>query len=391
MLERDAGASPRGDSFNLLPPHSWQRLKPNPLHDLIITSIRQHGPMTVAAFMELALYHPEYGYYSGRQQRSGRGGDFYTSVDVGPLFGELLAVQIARMASVLSGEFSLVEAAAGNGRLTRDVLDALAQDAPDVYARAKVHLVERSSEARRAQRGTLGPHADRLGASGPDLPASFGGVLFANELLDALPVHVIAMREEGPREVFVDVRGDALVEREGPLSSTDLLHEFEAGPPPGVGMRAEVSLAVREWIREAARRLTHGFILLIDYGDTAVALRSPLRPEGTLRAYREHRVTGRWIESPAEQDLTTHVDFSALERWASNAGLELLTRMDQTRFLIELGAIERLQAVEAKLAPVEALRKRLALKTLLVPGGLGSTHSVLVFGKRGQAPFLRSS
>jgi len=337
--------------------------------------------------MELALYHPEYGYYAARGQRSGRGGDFYTSVDVGPLFGELLAVQIARMASVVSGEFSLVEAAAGNGRLTRDVLDALERDAADVYARTRVHLVERSAPARAAQRDVLGPHVHKLASSGTDLPASFSGVLFANELLDAFPVHVIVMREDGPREVLVDAEGDTLVEREDLVSAADLRKEFEAGPPLGVGMRAEVNLAAREWIAEAARRLTRGYILLIDYGDTAAALRSRVRAEGTLRAFREHRVSGRWIDDPGEQDLTAHVDFTALERWGAEAGLEPLGRTDQTRFLLELGAIERLEAAQAGLTAAAALRRRLALKTLLVPGGMGSTHSVLVFAKRGQPPF----
>jgi SAM-dependent MidA family methyltransferase len=341
--------------------------------------------------MELALYHPEYGYYASRQQRSGRSGDFYTSVDVGPLFGELLAVQFARMASVVPGEFSLVEAAAGNGRLTRDVLDGLERDAPDVYARTQVHLVERSAEARGAQRETLGPHAGKLVGSSPGLASPFSGVLFANELLDALPVHVIVMREDGPGEIFVDAVGDALIEREGPVSSPGLLKEFEAGPPLGIGMRAEVNLAAREWIEEAARRLTRGYMVLVDYGDTAAALRSPVRPEGTLRAFRGHHVSGNWMASAGDQDLTTHVDFTALERWAGGAGLELLERTDQTRFLIGLGAIERLQAAEATRSPVEALRRRLALKTLLVPGGMGSTHQVLMFGKRGQPPLPRFS
>lgn len=341
--------------------------------------------------MELALYHPEYGYYAARQQRSGREGDFYTSVDVGPLFGELLAVQFARMAAGLPRDFSLVEVAAGNGRLMRDVLDALQREAPDVYARVRVYLVERSAAARSAQPDVLGPHAGKLTASAATPPASFEGVVFANELLDAFPVHVVVMREEGIREIFVDAAGGTLVEREGAPSSEEVLRELAAGPPLEAGMRAEVNLAARAWISDTARRLARGFVLLIDYGDTAPALRSPLRAEGTLRAFREHCVSGNWMDAPGEQDLTSHVDFTALERWAADAGLDLLARMDQTRFLLQLGALERLDGGEAGRAPATALRRRLALKTLLVPGGMGSTHSVLVFGKRGQPPFLRFS
>lgn len=339
--------------------------------------------------MELALYHPQYGYYASREQRSGRAGDFFTSVDVGPLFGELLAVQFTRMAEALGGKFDLVEAAAGNGRLMGDVLNALHRDAPEIYARARVHLSERSETARAAQSETLRPHAIRLASSGPDLPSSCSGILFANELLDAFPVHVVVMREAGPREVLVDARGDRLVEREGRISSAEVRGELEAGPPLDVGLRAEINLAARDWIRDAANRLVRGYILLIDYGDTARALRSPARPDGTLRAFSDHRVSGRWLENPGEQDLTTHVDFTALERWAGEAGLDLLACLDQTRFLLALGAVERLERDQAGLPPDLALKRRLALKTLLVPGGMGSTHSALVFSKRGQTPFLR--
>ncbi len=331
--------------------------------------------------MELALYHPEHGYYASRERRSGREGDFYTSVDVGPLFGELLAVQIARMADAFDREFDLVEAAAGNARLTRDVLDALQRDAPAVYERVRVRLVERSASARSGQLATLGPHGPRLFSADAGLPPSFDGILFANELLDAFPVHVVVMRDEGARELFVDVEGDRLIEREGAISIAAVLQELQAGPPLEAGLRTEINLAAREWIFDAASRLTRGFILLLDYGDRATALRSAGRPEGTLRAFARHRVTGRWLDSPGEQDLTSHVDFTALERWAKDAGLEPMGRSDQTRFLISLGAIERMQRAEAELPPILALRRRLALKTLLVPGGMGSTHSAVILGK----------
>lgn len=337
--------------------------------------------MTVARFMELALYHPEHGYYTSRAQRSGRGGDFYTSVDTGAFFGELLAAQIAEMARAFEHAFDLVEAAAGNGRLTRDVLDALQRDAPEVYGRTRVHLVERSSTARAAHAGTLGPHASRLETTGPDLPMSIDGVVFANELLDALPVHVAVMRGSGPREILVGERDDVLIEVEAPLSSPALRREIAAGPPVPDGVRVEIGLDAIDWVRETSRRFTRGYLLLLDYGDDAGALRSIARPDGTLRAFSAHRVSGRWLESPGEQDLTSHVDFGACARAAAEGGMELLGRVDQTRFLVGLGAIERLERAQASLPPRAALRLRLAVKTLLVPGGMGSTHYAVLFGK----------
>jgi SAM-dependent MidA family methyltransferase len=355
--------------------------------------------MTVAAFMELALYHPEHGYYTARAQRSGRAGDFYTSVDVGPLYGELLALAVARLGRALlavspespSRDIDLVEAAAGNGRLMGDVLDGLQRDAPDVYAGVRVHLVERSAKARAEHRDVLGPHAERLRSSSAELPSLVDGIVFANELLDALPVHVVVMRGETPREIFVDVEHDRLVERELPVSSDRVREAIESGPPVPDGVRIEIGAAAEDWMARIAARLARGFLVLIDYGDDAQALRSTTRPDGTLRAFSAHRVSGRWLEAPGEQDLTAHVDFTAVTRAAAEGGLELLQRVEQSRFLIGLGAIEHLQERDAALPSVAALRRRLALKTLLVPGGMGSTHHVLVFRERGLTPFFQFS
>ena len=161
--------------------------------------------------MDLALYDSELGYYARAAQRSGRAGDFFTSVDVGPLFGELLEAQLAEMAAhsefqILNSKmFDLVEAGAGNGRLVgrHPARRARARSRRSTTS-LRLHLVEASAAARAAQRATLGESADRLASSGDALPASFEGVLIANELLDALPVHQVVMRDDGLREVYVD-------------------------------------------------------------------------------------------------------------------------------------------------------------------------------------------
>src|SRR5262249_16821726 len=172
--------------------------------------------MTVAAFMELALYHPEFGYYARADQRSGRAGDFFTSVDVGPLFGELLEIQLAEMARIVAATqaaehaghaennqqqdspasalaFHLVQRGAGNGRLSGAILRAACERNPAFYDSVRLHLVEASAAARAAQRAELGDVVERLVSSGESLPTSFEGVLIANELLDALPTHQVVM------------------------------------------------------------------------------------------------------------------------------------------------------------------------------------------------------
>ncbi|MDE2905573.1 MAG: SAM-dependent methyltransferase, partial [Acidobacteriota bacterium] len=156
------------------------------LREVIRERIRTEGPLPFAAFAELALYHPELGYYARVDRRSGRAGDFFTSVDLGPAFGSLLASQLAEMWRILrsgSGDpgFDLVEAAAGNGRLARDVLDAAAADDPAFYQAIRLHLVEPSRAARDAQAATLGRHADKVASSGSRIPPAIRGAVFANE------------------------------------------------------------------------------------------------------------------------------------------------------------------------------------------------------------------
>lgn len=370
------------------------------LGELIRQRIRRDGPLPFAAFAECALYHPDLGYYARADRRSGRDGDFFTSVDLGPLFGELLAVQLAEMWRVLGGgsdgggRFALVEAAAGSGRLARDVLDAAAERDPAFYYAVDLHLVERSRAARDAQIRTLGPHAARIASSGPEVPGGVTGVVFANELLDALPPHVLVMTDYGLREVYVDVdaRRDGLVERLGPLSDAAVrAHVASCGIRLEPGWRAEVCPAAVAWVRRAARALRRGFLLLIDYGHEAQELYSATHAAGTLTTFRRHRVrneatggTPPWLADPGERDITAHVDLTAVRRTAEREGLATLGVLDQTYFLLGLGALDRVAADDG----VAGLRRRLALKSLLVPGGLGSTHKVLVFGKGVGAPRL---
>jgi SAM-dependent MidA family methyltransferase len=378
--------------------------------------------MTVAAFMDLALYDPAVGYYARASQRSGRAGDFFTSVDVGPLFGDLLELQIAEMADILQSAvhgrqstdesresaIDLVEAGAGNGRLSADILRAAKDRHPDLFARLQLHLVEASPEARRAQRPTLHELASRLVSSSDSLPDTFEGIIVANELLDALPVHQVVMREEGLREIYVRAVGSrqSTVNTQTPGLKTDDLRLMDGwrlttveGPPStpelatylsrlGVvlesGWRAEINLRAVEWIRQAARRLRRGFIILVDYGHDARVLYSASHANGTLTTFAGHTMAGpeagtpAWLERPGDQDVTAHVDFTSVRSAAEREGLVTLGFLDQTYFV--LGLVHN---------QLEQVTQRLALKTLMMPGGIGSTHKVLILGKGVGHPSLR--
>jgi SAM-dependent MidA family methyltransferase len=373
--------------------------------------IRERGPMTVAAFMDLALYDSELGYYARAAQRSGRAGDFFTSVDVGPLFGDLLERQIAEMLHVLDSELpvpdslDLVEAGAGNGRLSADILRAARERHPALGDRLRLHLVEASAEARRAHAPAFaGLAADGRLTSSASLPESFEGVLIANELLDALPVHQVVMREDGLREVFVvprrlsrdkGSRDGGLTTVEGPPSTPALaayLARLDVALEPG--WRTEINLRAVEWVRDAGRRLRRGFLILIDYGHEAGELYSATHAGGTLTSFSRHTMTGPettagtpWLERPGEQDLTAHVDFTTVRAAAEHEGLVTLGFMDQTYFVLGI-----LLGSGAPDPQPENLRESLALRTLLMPGGLGSTHKVLILGKGvGRPPLLGCS
>jgi SAM-dependent MidA family methyltransferase len=358
--------------------------------------------VTVAAFMDLALYDPRFGYYARAAQRSGRAGDFFTSVDVGAVFGQLLERQIAEMAEILetrfpAGRFDLVEAGAGNGRLSADILREARRRHPTLYDRVHLHLVEASAAARAAARDTLGDSADRIETCADRLPASFEGVLVANELLDALPVHQVVMRQGGLREVYVAVEHSALVAREGPPSTPALAdHLARLGVTLEPGWRAEIGLRAVDWMREASRRLRRGFLIVIDYGHAAPELYSAARAGGTLATFSRHTTAGPeapgaappWLRHPGEQDITAHVDFSSVQAAAEAEGLDTLGFLDQTYFVMGLiGAPPGGRDVPDE-ALVGTLKDRLALKTLLMPGGLGSTLKVLLLGKDVGAPAL---
>ena len=339
--------------------------------------------------MERALYDPIGGYYTAGR-RSGAAGDFYTSVDAGPAFGHLLGRQFTRMWEALGRPptFDLVEAGAGNGQLMRDVLDALAVESPAAYAAARVTLVERGAGARAEHATRLERHAGRPIVSTATVPTSIDGILFANELLDALPVHRVVATERGLREVYVTVRQDRLMTMLGPPSSEALAaYLADVGVDPAVGTVADIGLAAVAWVREAARAIASGYLLLIDYGHDAQQLFGDAHRTGTLRAYYRHLVdpppgargVPAWLERPGEQDLTAHVDFTAVRRAAEVEGLTWLGSVPQGRWLLGLGIEELLERTSG--TSVAAVRDRLRVRSLVLPEGPASTHHVLAMAR----------
>ena len=363
-----------------------------PLAEFLLDRIRASGPITFAEFMRECGYHPQHGYYSQPEAR--RFADYYTSPDVHPVFGRLVARQLAEMWEQLArpGEFLVVECGAGVGRLAAHILDFAERELPEFFAVLRYTAVESSALRRAAQAQAVGPHIQQgralSAAALPDcIPA---GCVFSNEFFDALPVHRVAMRDGLLREVLVGERDGWFVDAiaEGP---SPRVAEFFArqGVRLAEGQQAEAGLEACTWIREAGRRLGRGFVMTIDYGHEAPELYNARHMRGTLMAYREHRVSEDYYAAPGLQDLTAHVNFTALDLWGHDAGLERTGLASQTRFLLSLGRPNEFADVydEAQ-TEAERLRARLLWKTLIYPEGMGETFQVFIQHKGLEAAAL---
>jgi SAM-dependent MidA family methyltransferase len=354
----------------------------NPLAAILAERIYNGGPIPFADFMRECLYHPTHGYYSRTNTRPF--GDYYTSVDVHPIFGRLLARQLAEMWVLLGSPqpFLIVEAGAGVGRLAGHVLDFAARALPAFYAALEYIAVEHSAARRAEHPARLASHiaAGRVSATA-EIPASIPtGCIFSNELLDAFPTHRVVMERGALLESCVGLEGGRFTEVLGEPSTPLLAQYFsEQGITLQERQQAEVCLEACGWIESAGRALGRGFVITIDYGHEAPALYGERHNRGTLLAYRDHRVTENILEAPGGQDLTSHVNFTALDLWGRRGGLARTGLVTQSQFLVALGrGNEFADLYEPGQTEIEKLRARLLLKNLIHPEGLGEKFQVLI-------------
>ena len=362
------------------PPADLSDLADDPeLAERIRAEIGATGPMPFARFMELALYDPDGGYYRSPEARPGRGGDFLTAPELHPIFGELLAraVDDAWVTLGRPQPFTVVEHGAGEGALAVPMLAAL----PPGIGYHPVEVDERRIAGLRERLAGAGL-GERLVAS---LPTPFDGVILANEVLDALPVHRVRQRDGNLRELAVDVGdGDRFVEVEIDPTTPALAERFAVeGIELVDGQTAEIALGLDDRVRDVAAPLRSGLLILIDYGAPAVELYDPVRRrDGTLQAYVRHRLSDDPYRFVGRQDLTAHVDVTAVRRAAEAAGLTTLGLTTQAEALMALGVEERLREVQADPSTtMEAYTLlRASLLRLLDPAAMGQFR-VMVFGR----------
>jgi SAM-dependent MidA family methyltransferase len=325
--------------------------------EIIAKEIESKGPIPFARFQELALYCPVYGYYEKEKDTVGTRGDYCTSVSVGSLFGELLAYRFARWLEVLEGPLQLIEAGAHDGRLAGDILRWTRQCRADLFDRLEYWIVEPSQGRRDWQSRTLAEFsgkvrwAETLASIEPGPASGCGhdsapvhGIIFCNELLDAMPVHRLGWDKATQTwfEWGVNLERDKFVwaRLKNPVAPHDLPADLLQVLPDGFTI--EVNRLAQKWWAGAAEVLESGRLVTIDYGLSAEELLAPERNGGTLRAYYRQQPTADILARPGEQDLTAHVNFSAIREAGEAAGLVTESFSSQEQFLVETLASMRM-------------------------------------------------
>ncbi len=367
------------------------------LRSFILSRIRESGQVSFSRFMEWCLYHPDYGYYNSEGTKIGKEGDYYTAPSVHPFFGRLVAKQLLQMSEILGSErFSVVEMGAGRGFLCLDILDWAREKAPVFYRRIHYRILDASRRFLQEQRDRLALH-EREGK------VSWGeegetekdeclneGCFLSNELVDAFPVHRVVFAGGKLRELYVGEREGGFAELTGDISLPEIGEYFDAfGVALEEGQQAEVNLRARQWMRGVGRSLRRGFVITIDYGHLAGELYAPWRRSGTIMCYFRHRVSENPYERVGGQDMTAHVNFSALIREGEEAGLAFTGLVPQYRFLIGLGLFGEMEDAAKGMSELEGLKMRLSLKHLIEPGmGMGESFKVLIQHKGVEKPQL---
>ncbi len=360
------------------------------IHKELVTA---GGWISFAHYMRLALYAPGMGYYSGGATKFGQAGDFVTAPEISSLFGRTVARQAAQVLELADAGGNILEFGAGTGKLALDLLLELERlgRLPKQY-----FILEVSAGLQQRQRHLLEKHAAHLASQVvwlERLPEEFNGLILANEVIDAMPVHLIVWRNARIFERGVAWRDNEFEWKEHPLIEGELFEaarelnlQLESGSNVGVYV-SEISLAARRFMLSLANILQQGAILLIDYGFGSGEYYHPQRDRGTMMCHYRHQVHDDPFYLPGLQDITSHVDFSAVTEAAANAELDLLGYTTQAYFLLNCGITESLAQTSAENAR-EYLPLANQLQKLVSPAEMGELFKAIAFGKNISQPLI---
>jgi SAM-dependent MidA family methyltransferase len=350
------------------------------IHDRIDNSPQQR--ITFAEYMELALYHPQYGYYGSNTDPIGERGDFLTSPHLADDFGEIIAVQLHQIWQILGSPplFSIVEMGAGQGLLAAQILTYSQRVYPDLFSSIDYSIIETAPAMIRAQQSGLKDLPVRW-CDWTEIPdRSIVGCFLSNELIDAFPVHQVIVAEDKLQEIYVTTGDDNSIfteiidelsteklETYWQLNSINLMSDRYPDK-----YRTEVNLAALSWLELVFKKLQRGYIISIDYGYTAERYYNPMRSQGTLQCYYQHAHHNDPYINIGNQDLTAHVDFTALQAQGELLGLQTVGFIQQGMFLMSLGLGDRIAAISSSGGDIQSLlHRRQNLHQLIDPMGLG--------------------
>ncbi|HCI86299.1 MAG TPA: hypothetical protein DHV68_05590 [Dehalococcoidia bacterium] len=345
----------------------------SPLEQRLIDHIAKYGPITFEAFMDAALYDPEHGYYPSKRREDqvspvGTSGDYFTSPTSHPAFGALIALQLEEMWRTLGSptEFTVVEMGAGVGVLQSDITEYVERELPP-FSKAMRYIAT----------DVAPPPESESVAKSTALPVGVAGCVLSNELLDAMPVNRFIVQNGVVREIFVDFQGDEFVEMVGDVSEPEVaarVEPFLSSLPEGY--RGEVNLRLGYWVDSVSATLDRGYVLTLDYGFDRPELYKPTRVDGSLRCYYQHTLGQNPLRRIGRQDITAHVDFTAVDHGMMVMGIERIGKLTQQQLLINLGIDDFLQDVTLRdarneITHTEAQENSAGIASLASTEGLG--------------------
>jgi SAM-dependent MidA family methyltransferase len=348
--------------------------------DRIITSSQQR--ITFAEYMELVLYHPQFGYYASNAERIGQSGDFLTSPHLATDFGELVGIQLKQLWEILDcpSKFTIVEMGAGQGLLAAQILEYLKREYPNLFSAIEYLIIDTAPAMIAAQQKRLDTLPVRWCEWLEIEDRSIVGCFLSNELIDALPVHQVIVKDDRLQEIYITLDRDTLafVEIVDELSTDRLTDYWQLNEIDLLsdrypdGYRTEVNLAALDWLKMVEQKLERGYIISIDYGYTADRYYNPIRSQGTLQCYYQHYHHNDPYINIGNQDLTAHIDFTAIQKQGELLGLQTIGFTKQGMFLMALGLGDRISNISHSGEDIQTiLTRRQNLHQLIDPMGLG--------------------
>lgn len=347
---------------------------------VIKEAIKKSGPICFARFMEMALYHPELGYYMRNADKIGKSGDYYTSSNVSNILGIVLGKYIKKIKEALDASlFYILEYGSGTGQLAKDILDYL--NVNDSLKDIKYISIENSPYHKTIQNNLLIGYKNAIyfSDSGVLSDEKANGIVLSNELLDALPVHRIVKVNDIFKEIYISVNDNGFCEEYGDHCCKELNEYIEKYIKNPDINEIEINLSAKDWLKEVSKRLNKGQIITIDYGYTEKELNSGFYNDGTLVSYKKHLLNDNLLSDTGEKDITSHVNFSSIIDCGDEFGLKNIYYGTLSDFLFTNGLSDVLEEINSlNLTSIERFNRIGQIKSIISPNGFGERFKVLV-------------